>query len=602
MAGFCSRCNDRGGGEKKAGLKPPFLLADNWYFCFEPFPATSPQIKSLYFYDPVDVIQINKKKDVGRFFSQLEKAKNKYFPAGYFSYELGGLFEETVPAKKSPLPYACMGIFRKKALKGRFRVPEPDEGYCADNIKMNVSAGRYKKDILAIKKLIEEGQIYQVNYTSKLNFDFHGSPYSLYRALRYRQKASYNMLFRAGEDFIASISPELFFLREGSEITVKPMKGTIKRSSDSVKDRELESLLAGDEKNRSENLMIVDLMRNDLSRISEKGSVKVKRLFEVEKYPTLYQMTSTIGSTLRKNVSLQMLFRSLFPSGSVTGAPKIRAMQVIDEKEDEPRGVYTGALGYFLPEGHSLFNVAIRTLRVKGRKGSMGVGGGIVYDSDPEKEYREANLKGKFLTGAPAGGFDLVESILFRGELPPLGPHLERMACSAGFFKFKFNRQKAKSLLEGYLPRDSLCRLRFICSADGRMGIKEVPFKEPRKIKLAISEKKTDPFNTFLYHKTTCRPIYRSELAKARERGFYDTLFFNINDYLCEGARTNVYIKIKGELLTPPLSCGLLNGTVRKKLIKQGKAVEKKIGPKELKAASGVYVSNASIGLREAFF
>ncbi len=512
--------------------------------------------------------------------------------------------KERIPA----LPYACFGIFSKMAvydirskkwLREKFSVPEPDAGYFISKIRLNTAKDRYEKDVSKIRKLISDGELYQVNYTSKIKFNFHGCPFSLYRTLKKKQKASYNMFFKNGKRCIASFSPELFFEKEGCSIKVKPMKGTAPRGNNNISDRKTEKFLKQDVKNKSENLMIVDLMRNDLSRISREGSVKVKKLFEIEKYPTLYQMTSTVTSKLKKNLTIKEIIESIFPSGSVTGAPKIRSMEIIRKMEKESRDVYTGAMGYFLPGGRALFNVAIRTVHIKNNKGEMGVGGGIIYDSLPDKEYAEALLKGKFLSSSPFGRFKLLESILYRNGFKNLKAHIKRMSESASFFGFPFEVQRAAQIIESYIPVKKKCRIRVTCDIKGKLFIEEKFLEIPSGLKIAISKKRTAPENIFLYHKTTCRPLYSSQLKRASAAGLYDMVFFNHKGELTEGARTNVYIEKNAKLYTPPLKCGLLNGTVREKLIKDSKADEKIISQEEFTKADTVYISNASVGLRK---
>ncbi|MGM0568451.1 MAG: aminodeoxychorismate synthase component I [Elusimicrobiota bacterium] len=579
------------------------------YFCYEPACFNKAQPYRYYFYNLREKIKIEKASEIKSFFTNLDNLRKDYFIAGFFSFELAYLLEDCLCERKGSLPFAFFGVFKNKAVydiasqswvEGEFKVPEEDEGYFIHAPHIKDSELKYRKNVNSIRKLIEEGEVYQVNYTSRFKFDFYGSPYSLYRFLKKRQGACYNMLFREGNNFIASLSPELFFEKKDNNIIIKPMKGTVGRGESRKKDAELAEFLSGDEKNCSENLMIVDLMRNDLSRISERASVKVEKLFEVEKYPTLYQMTSTINSRLKENTTTEQLIKSLFPSGSVTGAPKIRSLEVIRELEDESRGVYTGAMGFFLPSDYALFNVAIRTVSIKDKKGEMGVGGGIVYDSNPKSEYLEARLKGKFLTGAPSGGFKLVETMLYEEGRYKVRPHIDRMRSSAHFFSYKFSKENLIKQLKNFPFEKRKSKIRITLDKEGKIDIEQIFFKEKNKYSLCISSVKTDPTDVFLYHKSTCRPLYKNQLKKAVEQGYYDILFFNDKNQLSEGARTNVYIKKGGDIYTPPLSCGLLNGTVRNSLIKRGKAVEKIISPRDLIHADAIFISNAVIGFRKA--
>ena len=344
--------------------------------------------------------------------------------AGFFSYELGYLFEKRLQIfnKKSDFPLALFcaydtpNIFdhrEDRFINGDFHIPSENQNYEMRNAILSVPENEYHKNINKIRESIKKGDIYQANYTMKYHFDFSGSPLGLYNDLKKNQSAAYNVFAEFDDYHILSISPELFFRKKGNKITVKPMKGTVNRGKNIYEDRVKSRFLQADEKNRSENVMIVDLLRNDIGKISETGSVRVKKLYEIEKYNTLFQMTSTIESRLLKNISIRQLIQSIFPSGSVTGAPKIRSMEIINELENDERKIYTGAIGFFEPSGDAVFNVAIRTVLLRGNRGVMGIGGAIVYDSNPEDEFQECLLKGNFLLQHPPGDFQLIETILF---------------------------------------------------------------------------------------------------------------------------------------------------------------------------------------------
>ncbi|MDI6783757.1 MAG: aminodeoxychorismate synthase component I, partial [bacterium] len=364
------------------------------------------------------------------------------------------------------------------------------------------------------------GHTYQVNYTYKERFRFQGSPAGLYSDLRKKQSVPYSAFINVDPYYIISFSPELFFRKQGDRMTVQPMKGTSARGRYLLEDRTQIERLKKDSKNRSENLMIVDLLRNDLGKISQVGSVRVERLFEVIKYPTLLQMTSTITSQLAPNVEFSEIFRSLFPSGSVTGAPKIRTMELIRELEPEPRGIYTGSIGYITPEKTAVFNVAIRTVVIDRSKNcaELGIGSGIVYDSDPFSEKQECQMKAKFLTTAVVE-FDLIETMLWTpdGDYFLLDLHLRRLSSSAAYFGFRYQQNSIRARL-GELKR-CFCakpyRARLRLAKDGEIEITYAEL-EPLEgeLKVLFSPWVTSSSDVFLFHKTTERQVYEQELAR----------------------------------------------------------------------------------------
>ncbi len=424
----------------------------------------------------------------------------------------------------------------------------------------------------------------------------------MYLDLKSKQKGLYNSYLKTSRGHIFSFSQELFFEKTGDEITVKPMKGTAPRGIDGADDDRIGRGWACDKKNLSENLMIIDLLRNDLSRMSEKGSVKVEKLYELEKYPTLFQLTSTIKSKLKKSTGMRDIIMSLFPSRSVTGAPKIRAMEIINDFESTPRGVYCGAMGYFEPGGNAKFNVSIRTAAIESGKGIFGAGGGIIADSEPELEYKELKLKAKFLT-EPGDDSRIIETMLYDGYYNLLEEHLYRMESSVQYFDFIFDRDGARKKLKKLRRKlkGGKNKIRLLCAASGGISVSEYPVGNyPAEFKITLSDKHPHSADKFLYHKTTNRDIYNRELKKAQKAGFYDVVFFNQNSCLTEGARTNVYMKKNGRVLTPSAECGLLNGITRKDMIEKGKVEEKRLYKKDLISADAVYISNSIIGFKKA--
>ncbi|MFA5393007.1 MAG: aminodeoxychorismate synthase component I [Candidatus Ratteibacteria bacterium] len=368
---------------------------------------------SYVFFEPAGKIEINNYSDLPLFFNQIESfLKAGYYLAGFFSYEAGFGMEKSFKVGEGlhplPVPLARFYLFRNPLIfnhqSGRFTggsLPKESgfpENYILKKLRLNVSSTEYRKSIRRIKELIAAGDTYQVNYTLKCKFNFSGSALGLYRELRERQTIPYSAFIKDRDFSLLSFSPELFFRKSGRKIIVRPMKGTIGRGKDTCRDRQQIELLKQSPKERAENVMIVDLLRSDLGRVSKVGTVRTDSLFDIEEYETLFQMTSTISGTLKENLSFEKMFEAIFPSGSVTGAPKIRTMEIIRELEKEERGVYTGAVGVFFPNRDAVFNVAIRTLLVNEKEGEMGIGGGITFDSDAGREYEECRLKALFLT------------------------------------------------------------------------------------------------------------------------------------------------------------------------------------------------------------
>ncbi|MCD6312072.1 MAG: aminodeoxychorismate synthase component I, partial [Elusimicrobia bacterium] len=569
--------------------------------------------KSYYFKNPVKVLELKNPSKVSEFFALLEEYSKKYYAAGFMSYELGYVFENCFGVMprgalfrrggKRFFPLALFGIYEKPGIRD---VPKIIRGgkkdYRIKKLKLNVSKKEYLLSVRKIKRHIRAGDIYQADYTMKYKFGFEGNAADFYEELKKKQKAPYAAYLDFGDTKIISLSPELFFSKKGRKITVRPMKGTARRGFDNGSDRERADFLFNDEKNRSENLMIIDLMRNDLGRIALPGTVSVKKMFEVEKYDTLFQMTSTVKSVLRRKLSFYDIIKNIFPSGSVTGAPKIRSMEILRKLEAEPRNVYTGAVGFLSPGGKAVFNVPIRTVLLRGGRGEMGVGSGIVYDSGPSEEYDECVLKADFLT-KERKEFCLIETLLFDNKFKNISAHLSRLRQSAAYFGFKFDAKKIKAALSRKTRGLSRGRwkIRVLLSENGNLslGAERAP-EISGALKLMFSSKKVDSSDRFLYHKTTERRLFDTELVRARKKVFFDIVFVNEKGLVTEGAVTNIYAEKRGVIYTPPVSCGLLRGTIRRRLLARGKIKEKNLYPRDLRTADAIYVSNAVIGFRKA--
>ncbi|MDP2364786.1 MAG: bifunctional anthranilate synthase component I family protein/class IV aminotransferase, partial [Ignavibacteria bacterium] len=378
-------------------------------------------------------------------------------------------------------------------------------------------------------------------------------------------------------NIIISLSPELFFEINGRSIISKPMKGTSGRGINLSSDSLIRNQLETSKKNIAENVMIVDLIRNDLGRISKYGSVKAKNLFEVEKYESVYQMVSTIESKLRKRIQLSDVLRNIFPCGSITGAPKIRTMEIIKELEKEQRGIYTGAIG-LIRKNKITFNVPIRTLCLdkKTGKGEIGLGSGIVWDSIAEEEYEETRLKGKFLT-EPEKPFEIFETMLVnKGKIILLEEHLDRMQQAAEYFLFCFDRKKIVLQLAGIIKqtKNLSYRLRISLSKSGKLNYKQTSItNDKEEIKVIISKNRINSKDKFQYFKTTNRDLYNREYKKYSVNGFFDVIYLNEHGELAEGSITNIFIYKNDVISTPPLNAGILSGVFRKYLLKNNSII-----------------------------
>ena len=600
---------------------------------------------------PLRVCVAQSPAEIPSLFAAIESAVAAgHCAAGFFSYECASSFEPKAGTRVAPdgRPLAWFGIYERSYIfdqtTGKFEGGEPPElerfrcrvpnAGSADQFseiaaEFAVSEAEYAERIAQIHEWIRAGDVYQLNFTAPLQFEAPGSAAKLYARLRARQPVDYGAFLHCEPGRrILSFSPELFFRidDEGAArcIVTRPMKGTARRGRTTIEDREIAEWLRGDAKNRSENVMIVDLVRNDLGRVAQTGSVRVDELFAVERYPTLWQMTSTVSAELRPDAGFHDVFRALFPCGSVTGAPKVRATQLIAELEGAPRGVYTGAIGFFSPR-QTVFNVAIRTLELDGARGIMGVGSGVVIDSDPAQEYRECLLKAEFLAGpvhrttspisenvpivTQPDKLFLIETMLWDGDYKLLEFHLDRLEDSARYFDFSFDRAAVRAALEDHarpfadvVPR-SPRRVRLLFDAEGNAQIASEVLPRPcdpnRMGRVRIAAERTDSANRMLYHKTTHRQLYNQAFEQAVRDGFDDVLFLNLNGEVTEGAISNVFVVKDGRWSTPPIECGLLPGVYRRHLLETRPEIEERVlSLDDLGAADAIYLCNAVRGLR----
>jgi para-aminobenzoate synthetase / 4-amino-4-deoxychorismate lyase len=594
---------------------------------------------SLLFLDPVHRLQYRQGEDLEEFFVKANLYQHDgYYLAGWISYEFGYVIEGVLqnllcrPGDNGAL-LADLGVFQNRYIfdhrSGENDFPEFQENCmspsscCVTNVTLSQSREDYLRAIRRILDYISAGDTYQVNYTLKLLFEFSGSAEHLYGELRRNQSVSYGAYIRLGDERILSFSPELFFRKGHDSVVVRPMKGTMKRGKTLAEDAINCSALADDIKNRSENVMIVDLLRNDLGRLmhyTDNGDVSVRSLFDVEVYETLLQMTSTITAKTTAeslaHISLLNFFKALFPCGSVTGAPKIRTMQIINELEKDRRGVYTGAIGYMAPTGEAMFNVPIRTVVLRGDHGEMGIGSGIVHDSDPEQEWQECLLKGRFLT-KPAPEFQLIETLLHhpKNGYLLLEEHLQRLRASASYFLFSCDpgRIRADLLEEGRKFKGGCMRVRVLLDKDGTPALSSVPCDEPVHYRLPekpplkiaempeiiFSETRTDARSSWFYHKTTRRDLYDREFSAAGKKGLFDVCFLNADGEVTEGCITNIIVSLDGFYYTPPVGCGLLPGVMRGLLLqdRERSLMERVLTIDDVRNADAVFLCNSVRGV-----
>ena len=456
-----------------------------------------------------------------------------------------------------------------------------------------------------IKNHLYQGNSYQVNFTSKYDFNLQGDSIKLYQKLRDRQKVAYGGFLKFDDYDILSFSPELFFRKTGTNFETKPMKGTTPRDTNSFIDEANKNKLKTNEKLISENIIIVDLLRNDLSMISKPGSVKVNTLLDVESFETVHQMSSDIQSEVELDLSFTDILKNIFPCGSITGAPKKRTMQIIYAEESEPRHIYTGAIGFISPQNDMVFNVAIRTLYLKDGKGALGAGGGLIYDSNPEDEFNELLLKAKFFTQMPVD-FKLIESILYHPQSGYflLEEHLLRLQNSAKKFNFNYEETKIHSeliKLKMKMQSHQDYKVRLILEKNGNIFFEchELHLKE--KTKLVIYESEfLDSTQVLLSHKTLNSPVRHFYNNISEKFPDADVVFVNEKGQVTESAIANIFVMLKGQIFTPPVSVGLLPGVMRAFLLKNNPLIKEKIlYPDDLIHAEKIWLSNSVRGFFE---
>ncbi|MBJ6726976.1 aminodeoxychorismate synthase component I [Geomesophilobacter sediminis] len=514
--------------------------------------------------------------------------------AGFISYEAAAGLNPHLTTKP---PQGDFPLLRFDFYENRRRqpVPGPADECATSSWSPTLAEPEYLAAVTRIRELIAAGDCYQVNFTLAERFRFSGAPAALAATLLGNQPTEYGSYLEADRYRIVSASPELFFSLRDGQLTARPMKGTAPRGRWIEEDRELAAGLRENAKERAENLMIVDLLRNDLGMVSETGSVTVPTLFEVETLPTVHQMTSTVISRLKQGATLTDVMQALFPCGSITGAPKRRSMEIIAELERDPRGMYTGCIGYVSPGGEAQFSVAIRTavLDLETGTGVLGIGSGITHDSKAAAEYAECLAKGSFARQQKRE-FHLIESLLHdEGGYFLLERHLKRLEESATYFGFPFPVAEARDLLEaqarGWEGRN---KVRLLLFPDGTWHCEAAPLPEGApEVNVVLARQSVDSRNRFLYHKTSLRELFSKELAARPDCG--EVFFVNERGEITEGSYSNIVVRIGGKLITPRLSCGLLPGVFRSQLLECGEIQEGTITVEDLHGAEELYMINS---------
>jgi para-aminobenzoate synthetase/4-amino-4-deoxychorismate lyase len=561
----------------------------------------------LQFQNPQQVIQATSVDEVIAKLQQVEQLiqQKGWYAAGFISYEAAPAFDSALPAKMPDpsFPLIWFGLYDSPEA-----IPSPSNSQYSD-VQLDwipsISRSDYARAIAQVKSYIARGDTYQVNFTLRLHTPFTDDSWTFFCQLVQTQQADYAAYIDTGQFAICSVSPELFFQLDGDQLISRPMKGTASRGLAFVDDKAQAEWLHNSQKNRAENVMIVDMIRNDMGRVARYGSVDVPSLFEVERYPTVWQMTSTV--TASTSASFSEILTALFPCASITGAPKRRTMEIIAELESVPRRIYTGGVGFVAPCRRAQFNVAIRTVLVDREAGAAeyGVGGGIVWDSETGDEYNECQIKARVLTeNRPE--FSLLETMLWTPDdgYFLLDYHLRRLFVSALYFGYPADLNKIQTeliMLADSLPCERY-RVRLLVDKDGGITCQSFPLVgsppvEPARIKL--SPDPIDSRDPFLYHKTTHRQVYEAAQASCADY-CDDVLLWNERGEITEACIANIVVEVGGKLVTPPVKSGLLTGTFRNWLLDQGEIEERVVLIGELKQAKKIFLINSVRKWREA--
>lgn len=578
-------------------ISGPFILLDD---------AREGAVPARLFRRPTAIVAARTASDIAPMLHALDAWQSAGdHAAGFLGYEAGHALEPKLPPPRGTAPDDLpLGWFARFAACERIPADAvttlmPDgAGATVGGPRPTTSEADYGVAIAKILSHIVAGDIYQANLTFNATVSVHGHPLAIYARLRAHARAGYGGIVFTGTHWLLSFSPELFFSCRDGRIIARPMKGTATRMTDAAADHSAIDALRSDPKQRAENLMIVDLLRNDLARIAQPGSVSVPALFRVETYPTIHQLVSDVTARIAAGTRPSAIIGALFPCGSITGAPKIRAMEIIGETEAAPRGVYTGSIGYIAPDGEAAFNVAIRTLALPNGANcaTLGLGSGIVADSRAADEWRECLAKGEFIRVAQAD-FDLIETMRFEPDdgIALLERHLARLGASAHALGFAFDRHAIRNMLQhATFYRETTARVRLRLSKGGACAIvvEDMPGDVTHPVTVTLTPRPVDAHDIRLHHKTSDRSFYDAALAAS---GTFETLLVDDAGRITEGCFTSVFVERDDMLLTPPLSLGLLPGVLRAEMIATGRAREAELRAADL--ADGGFIGNALRGL-----
>jgi para-aminobenzoate synthetase / 4-amino-4-deoxychorismate lyase len=595
----------------------PFSLLENTF---------DPDGTSSYYTEPVCEIKATQAREIPKAFTALDTCHTEgLYLVGYMSYELGYvLYPQLNHLLKNQNDAVLLHFI---AYKNKQDIPHtqlesilsnPNHGtQQIDLLCFKQSYQDYKTALKKVNKKLINGESYQINYTSQYTFEYPGSPLELYFSLRKQQLARFCAYLPFAPTTVISFSPELFFKKSKYHLTVKPMKGTYPRSDDPAQDLKNRQALLKDKKVQSENLIIVDLLRNDLSKIAQTGTVKVKRLFEAETYKTLYQMTSTIEAECPESLSFKSIIKALFPCGSITGAPKLRTMKAIHSIENQPRGIYTGAIGSIQPNGDLCFSVAIRTIALKDKQATLGVGAGITIESNTEEEWHEMHLKAKYLRTLYQPSFEIIEALHYQKQqgFTRLQEHLSRLHNTVDTLAFQAHGLHPKTKLQQYVHKhienDQCYKIRIAVGYHGNISITHtcIPDKidKIQPINFTLCSHCIDKNNILFQYKTTSKSTrkFMDEnfvMTKKRLPNIDTLLFKNQDQNLTETLYHNLILEIKGVAYTPPVLDGLLPGVYRSQLLNNKKVIEKSLKLSDLQQAEKIWLCNDVRGLVPAIY
>lgn len=535
-----------------------------------------------------------------------------FYAAGFVSYEAAPAFEPSCKVHQETgntgFPLLWFGIYPEKPEIIDLERLTAQEKFLAPQFDLKISFDDYSRRLETLQSHIAAGDIYQANFTIRSTASAAGvAPAELFLNLCKNHPVPYAAFVNTGDIQLASISPELFLNRYGNQLTSSPMKGTVRREPLPDDDHMAADRLHNDEKNRAENLMITDMVRNDFGRVCMPGTIRVDPLFQVDTYRTVHQMISTVHGELAPDMKLTDIMKAAFPAASITGAPKIKAMELISAAETSPRKAYTGNIGSIFPNGDFCFNVAIRTMIFQAGTIELGIGGGIVTDSKTMSEWEEAILKSRFSSSQPED-FKILETMIYKPDtgIVLYDEHLQRARGSQLYFGRKWNEESIRQALSSITQKHSASTLRIRMTLDinGKPEISFAKLKSARwaqnPIKLKLSNVKTNSSDLMLYHKTTCRKLYDDAFLQAIDEGYDEVIFCNERGEVTEGAITNIFLRFGKQWITPPLSCGLLPGSMRALMIDKLNANEEIIYLEQLCTADELMVCNSVRGLANA--